>query len=123
LLTPRPTVRFRSEQLEAQGHLLAATSDREASTEPDIALASVFFDEELSRSWYAAEDLTTLKESGAALAPHRHGRPDPLPHQLLSTGLHPRHRAARRRRSPTAAAALLDQRTAGRSSATILPIW
>ena len=68
MLTPRPTVRFRSEQLEAQGHLLAATSDREASTEPDIALASVFFDEELSRSWYAAEDLTTLKESGAALA-------------------------------------------------------
>ena len=44
------------------------TSDREASSEPDIALASAFFDDEISRSWYTAEDLTTLRTSGAALA-------------------------------------------------------
>ena len=48
--------------------LVEPTSDREASTEPDIALASAFFDDELSRDWYTAEDLTTLGRSGAALA-------------------------------------------------------
>ncbi|HYJ27395.1 MAG TPA: hypothetical protein VEW73_06775 [Nocardioides sp.] len=48
--------------------LVEPTSDREDSTEPDIALASAFFDDELSRDWYTAEDLTTLRRSGAALA-------------------------------------------------------
>ena len=48
--------------------LVKPTSDREASTEPEIALASAFLDDEISRSWYTAEDLTTVRESGAALA-------------------------------------------------------
>jgi hypothetical protein len=50
------------------GVVVQPTSDREASTDPDIALAHENFDDELSRSWYTAADLTTLKESGAALA-------------------------------------------------------
>jgi xanthine/CO dehydrogenase XdhC/CoxF family maturation factor len=48
--------------------LVKPTSDQEASPEPDIALASAFVDDEIARSWYTAEDVRTVRESGAALA-------------------------------------------------------
>jgi len=44
------------------------TSAREPSSQPDIALASAGFEDEISRSWYTRADASALVRSGAELA-------------------------------------------------------